>query len=289
MKLIATDLDGTLLNENHMISSENAKAIEKAQELGIQIVVATGRSYSSARIPMEKMGLTCPIICLNGAQVYMSNKELIRNVPLSKEVALQIHNACQKQGIYFELFTNKGVFSDSRENFIQVMVDIMTSANPDLSKEDVRSRAEMRFQDERVEIVEDYNAIFQQEDLDIYKFLAFSVKDEKLESVKADLIDDSEVAITSSGFDNLEFNHPKAQKGIALEFLSNKLSIDMKDVMAIGDNYNDVSMLKAAGRGVAMGNADDEIKQLCDVSTKSNKEDGVAYAIEKMLKDRQMI
>jgi hydroxymethylpyrimidine pyrophosphatase-like HAD family hydrolase len=106
-----------------------------------------------------------------------------------------------------------------------------------------------------------------------------------LAAVREELSEESGIAITSSGDINLEFNHPEAQKGIALKSFAASLGIEMKDVMALGDNWNDASMLKMAGRGVAMANAEEGIKELCEYSTKSNIEDGVAAAIEEMLQE----
>src|SRR5690625_2376428 len=93
------------------------------------------------------------------------------------------------------------------------------------------------------------------------------------------------ISITSSGAINIEFNHVDAQKGLALETLAKGMGIDMQDVMTLGDNFNDASMLQMAGRGVAMGNAEPEIKAMCDYTTKANDEHGVAVAIDEMLNE----
>ena len=116
--------------------------------------------------------------------------------------------------------------------------------------------------------------------------MAFSTVQDQLEAVHKELESDTDIAITSSGDINLEFNHPEAQKGFALKHYAARLGIDMKDVMSLGDNWNDASMLEMAGRGVAMANAADGIKDLCQYTTKSNREHGVAVAIEEMLKSR---
>jgi hydroxymethylpyrimidine pyrophosphatase-like HAD family hydrolase len=98
------------------------------------------------------------------------------------------------------------------------------------------------------------------------------------------LEDERNLTITSSGHLNLELNHRDANKGAALAFYSSRLGFDIEDVMALGDNLNDYSMLEAAGFSVAMENADPVIKELCDFTTKRHCEHGVAFAIEKVLK-----
>lgn len=285
MKLIATDLDGTLLNEQGKISPENVQAIKKATDLGIKFVVATGRSYGAASGPLKDAGLISPIISMNGAVTYDTEGNVMREALLDKTVARQIQLACEKEEIYFEVFTSNGIYSTSREYFIEVMVDVLRTINPDASEKDLRESANMRFQEEPVEFISDYDRLFTMNDLKIYKILAFSINKEKLVRVQTELKDEAGITITSSGDINLEFNNPDAQKGIALEELANDLGIEMQDVMALGDNFNDVSMLEKAGRGVAMGNAADAIKEVCSYSTDSNSNHGVALAIEEMLKE----
>jgi len=283
MKLIASDLDGTLLDEDGLVSNENVQAIQKAIKQGIKFVVATGRSYQAASKPLQAVGINCPIITLNGAIAYSEHKEVLRNIPMDKTIAKKVLSICRDADMYIEFFTNKGIFSVSKEYFVEVMMDIMKSANPDATEAEIRQQAEMRFQAEEVHFIDNYDTIFSMDDLEIYKVLSFSFVKDKLDQVRTVLEEETELAVTSSGDINLEFNHPDAQKGIALESLAASMGIEMKDVMALGDNWNDASMLKAAGRGVAMGNADDGIKALCSYTTKANYEHGVALAIEAML------
>lgn len=283
MKLIASDLDGTLLNEIGQVSENNAAAIKKAVDQGIHFVVATGRSWDSASKPLQAAGITSPVISLNGATIYDEDGELLHEVKMNRDVAKEVLSVCREAEMYLEFFTNKGIYSASREYFVEVLVDIMKSANPNLTEEEIRANAHLRFQNEPVEFIDDYDLIFEMDDVVIYKILGFSLKPEKLAGVRASLGKEKELVITSSGDINLEFNHPQAQKGVALKNLADRLNIPMEDIVAVGDNWNDVSMLQAAGKGIAMGNASDEIKQLADGVTKSNIEDGVAALIESIL------
>lgn len=283
MKLIASDLDGTLLNEIGQVSENNAAAIKKAVDQGIRFVVATGRSWDSASKPLQAAGITSPVISLNGATIYDEDGELLHEVKMNRDVAKEVLSVCREAEMYLEFFTNKGIYSASREYFVEVLVDIMKSANPNLTEEEIRANAHLRFQNEPVEFIDDYDLIFEMDDVVIYKILGFSLKPEKLAGVRASLGKEKELVITSSGDINLEFNHPQAQKGVALKNLADRLNIPKEDIVAVGDNWNDVSMLQAAGKGIAMGNASDEIKQLADGVTKSNIEDGVAALIESIL------
>lgn len=286
MKLIASDLDGTLLNDEGMVSKENAEAIKKVIDQGIQFVVATGRSYDAARIPLQSVNITCPIISLNGAVSYEADQTIINKIEMDKEVSRKILKVCQKYNMYIEFFTSNGIYSESRDGFVEVLMDIMRSANPAISEEEIRERADLRFQSEPVTFINHYEDVFAIENLEIYKVLVFSTNQDQLTAVHKELESETNMAITSSGDINLEFNHPDAQKGFALKKYADQLGIDMKDVMTLGDNWNDASMLEMAGRGVAMANAADGIKALCQYTTKSNSEHGVAVAIEEMLRSR---
>lgn len=283
MKLIATDLDGTLLNEDGQISQRNADMLKEAIRQGIQVIVATGRSYTAAMKPLQAIGLQLPIICLNGANVYTASGERLRSIPLSKSLTNKIVDQCQAHEVYFELYTNKGIYSPDRAKFVDVIINIMLSANPSLSRKEIEERAALRFQEEAFHTTEDFHGLIMDKQVEIYKALAFSLEKNILEQVKTVFTKKDNVVITSSGYDNAEFNHPDAQKGIALSLFAAENGINLNDVMAIGDNYNDLSMLKIVGRSVAMGNAEQAVKDACTIITDKNDQNGVAKAIEAIL------
>ncbi|WP_158211524.1 Cof-type HAD-IIB family hydrolase [Alkalihalobacterium alkalinitrilicum] len=286
MKLIASDLDGTLLNEVGEVSSENAAAIRKAQSQGILFVVVSGRSYEYARKPLQNVGITCPVICTNGAAIFSEEGKLVKKSLLHKRPAKQVLSTCLEEDVYMEIFTNKGGFSTNYERYLQVVLNIFETANPSINKETVLHFAEARFKDENIIVNNNFEEIIDDEEVEIYKMLAFSKQNSQLESIRASLTSVEKLVITTSASGNLEFNDIEAQKGIALRHFAQHLGIDMRDVMAIGDNFNDETMLKMAGLGVAMGNASEEIKALADVTTKSNIDHGVAFAIEERLHNR---
>lgn len=285
MKMIASDLDGTLLNEKGEISLENVQAIKKAVEKGLTFVVATGRSYDSANRILTDAGISCPIICLNGACAYDIFGNLIRNIPMNAQVCRKIVSVCQKAEMYTELFMENIVFSTGKDNFMDVAIQMFKNAMPDSTENEIRQVVERRFQDENVQFIDNFEKLLSGKSGNIYKVLSFSLHEGKLGWAYDELKNETGMIITSSGHLNLEFNHTEANKGLALKNLVNNMGIEMKDVMALGDNLNDKSMLQEAGRGVAMGNAAVEIKELCRYNTKTNTENGVAFAIEEMLKE----
>jgi Cof subfamily protein (haloacid dehalogenase superfamily) len=285
IKCIATDMDGTLLNSVQLVSKENIAAIQKAQAQGIEVVVATGRSYQEARLPLDEAGIQCPIICVNGAEIRSLEGKRISATPIDKETAKRIAQKLNDHDVYFEVYTNEGSFTHDTEKAVSIYLDITLSANPDANQEMAREKAERRVSGGRVGVIEDYNILFEKEEYVIYKFLAFCFDQERLDRAKKSLDDAADLAISSSGHENLEITHINAQKGIALESFVNAKGIALAETMAIGDNLNDVSMLERVGRSVAMGNASYYVKSLCDVITDTNQESGVGKAILEVLHD----
>jgi Cof subfamily protein (haloacid dehalogenase superfamily) len=279
IKCIASDMDGTLLNSNQQISEENKAAILKAQAQGIEFVVATGRSYQEATYVLAQAGLTCPVICVNGAEVRSKEGEVLSATPIDKQLASEVAARLSDKDVYFEVYTNKGAFTTDMDKAISILIDIVMSANPEANREEITDVAGARLRDGLIHTIEDYELLFADENYQIYKLLAFSLEAGRLESANQSLLELEGLAVSTSGHDNLEITNEQAQKGIALESFVTEKGMDLTETMAIGDNYNDVSMFEKAGRSVAMGNADYYIKSLCDVITDTNEASGVAKAI----------
>ncbi|MCM2535676.1 Cof-type HAD-IIB family hydrolase [Neobacillus pocheonensis] len=283
IKCIATDMDGTLLNSIQQVSQENKEAILKAQAQGIEVVVATGRSYQEATYALNEAGLNCPVIGVNGAEVRTKEGDVISAISIDKQIAKGVAKKLQENEVYFEVYTNDGAYTIDGDKAVSIIVDIILSANPDVNMQEAVTAAEKRVHEGRIHLIDNYDVLFNDEDAQVYKFLAFSFDSKRLEAASNELADFKELTVTTSGHENLEITHKDAQKGIALEAFVKTNGIDLSETMAIGDNFNDVSMFERGGRAVAMGNAGFTIKSLCDVVTDTNDENGVAKAILEVL------
>src|SRR5699024_10918912 len=231
MKLIATDMDGTLLNELGEVSPENVQAIQKALDKGIQVIVATGRSYDGASKIIHEAGLSLPIICLNGAMTYTENKELIKEIPMERGIVQKIQKLCERENLYYEIFSQNKSYSVGREEFKQVMIDIAKTTNPLIPKEELNERAQPRLQEEEVEITEDFDELLANQDLHFYNLLAFSLDKDILTKIAKEFQEEPSLAITASGDINIEFNHIDARKGFAVkEFRSEEHTSDSSHV-----------------------------------------------------------
>ncbi|USK41538.1 HAD family hydrolase [Cytobacillus firmus] len=283
IKCIASDMDGTLLTATQKITPENLEAIKAAQEKGVEVVIATGRSYFEASFVLDEAGISCPIICANGAEVRASDGKVVSSSPLEKDLAKKAAYILVQNNVYFEVYTNQGTYTIDEDRGVSIIVDIFLSGNPEADIDEVTKAAEERFTKGLVHKVNSYDELFNSDEHQIYKLLAFSFEPDFLVSAKEDLLKLEGMAVSSSGDENLELTSVNAQKGIALEAFVKEKGISLLETMAIGDNYNDLSMFKRAGRSVAMGNADDIIKAQCDVVTSANEESGVAKAIWEVL------
>ncbi len=283
VKLIAVDLDGTLLNEENQISFNNLEAIKFAQTNGVEVVVATGRAHFDVQAIFKDTGLKTWIIGANGATIHQPNGELFHAEAINRDEALNILGKLEQEGFYYEVFSKDSIISPQNgRQLLAIEIDRVTSANPEVNTEQLKYAAGKQFSQTGFSYIKSYQDLAEA-DIDFYNILAFSFDEDKLKRGRSYFEDTTDLTIVSSAKHNFELEHRNASKGIALTILANKLTIDLIDTAAVGDSYNDLSMLKVAGRSAAMGNAPEEIKKSCHEVTLQNVEDGVAHFIYSLI------
>jgi 5-amino-6-(5-phospho-D-ribitylamino)uracil phosphatase len=284
--LIALDMDGTLLNSEGRISEGNKEAIVRAQKEGHIVAIATGRAYNDAYRQLERVGLVCPIIGLNGASITLIDGTAIGDVPLDKEKLIPVLEWVRKQqDLYCEIYTNDAVYVGlHNRKHLEELADSVADKYPDL-----REIVKKQFQQAIVTYVNDIREVWLEKDTVFYKVLIFSLNKESLEAASLKCKDISGVTVTSSHPNNIEINHEQATKGHALTKLAAYYNIDMKDTVAVGDSHNDLSMFAVAGYRVAMGNAAPKVKENSDFVTRTNDEDGVALFLEKLMNNDRFV
>lgn len=280
VKLIVSDMDGTLLNEKMMISQANADAIREAENQGIPFVVATGRGFTEAKPLLEEAGLSCPIITLNGAQVYDEKGTILKTAGITKDTARKILTTIREHNLYCEITTSKGIFSDNKAKRIESVASLLFETNPDTTYKMAVILAAARLEIMNINYINDYDELIDDETIDVLKIIAFSQDGSNvLNPVAAELNEIGDLAITSSFENNIEINNVEAQKGIAVSEMAKKMAIDLDDIMTFGDNLNDLSMLKITGYSFAMENGAQETKDVAKYLTSTNNENGVAEGI----------
>lgn len=285
IKLIATDMDGTLLNAAHEISEENIQAIEYAQSQGITVVIATGRAFYEANTPIAQTDLKLPYICLNGAEVRDESFNISSTSNLNRELIDRITDVLNRESIYYQIYTNIGIYTENPQRDLDIYIDIAERAGQQADVEKIKAGIQKRIDNGTLKVVDNYDKIKDTPGEIVMKILAFDGDLEKIDRVSEELAQSGSLAVSSSSRGNIEITHADAQKGIALQTIADRLKVDMSDVMAIGDNLNDVSMLERAGYSVAMANATDEVKATAKFETESNENSGVGKAIMKLLKE----
>ena len=283
INLIATDMDGTLLNAAHEISEENINAIHYAQSLGITVVIATGRAFYEASTPVAQTDLKVPYICLNGAEVRDESFNISSTSNLNRELIDRITGELNSEDIYYQIYTNIGIYTENPERDLEIYIDIAERAGQQADVEKIKAGIQKRIDNGTLKVVENYDKIKETPGEIVMKILAFDSDLEKIDRVSAKLAESGSLAVSSSSRGNIEITHADAQKGIALATIAEKLHIDMDNVMAIGDNRNDISMLERVGYPVAMSNGTEEVKAASKYITETNENSGVGKAIMKLL------
>ena len=285
INLIATDMDGTLLNAAHEISEENIQAIKYAQSLGITVVIATGRAFYEANTPVNQTDLKVPYICLNGAEVRDESFNIMSTSNLNRELINRITEELNHEDVYYQVYTNLGIYTEKPEKDLDIYIDIAERAGQTADVEKIKQGIQKRIDNGTLKVVENYDKIEKTPGEIVMKILAFDSDLSKIERVSRKLAESGSLAVSSSSRGNIEITHSDAQKGIALETIAERLNIDMQNVMAIGDNLNDVSMLERVGYPVAMDNATEEVKQVAKYVTETNEQSGVGKAIMKLIQE----
>ena len=283
INLIATDMDGTLLNAAHEISEENINAIHYAQSLGITVVIATGRAFYEASTPVAQTDLKVPYICLNGAEDRDESFNISSTSNLNRELIDRITGELNSEDIYYQIYTNIGIYTENPERDLEIYIDIAERAGQQADVEKIKAGIQKRIDNATLKVVENYDKIKETPGEIVMKILAFDSDLEKIDRVSAKLAESGSLAVSSSSRGNIEITHADAQKGIALATIAEKLHIDMDNVMAIGDNLNDISMLERVGYPVAMSNGTEEVKAASKYITETNENSGVGKAIMKLL------
>ena len=268
IRLIAMDMDGTLLGkERGVIPPVNLQALRSAQARGIHLCLASGRAPDDAGFHAADAGLPMHIIALNGGVILLEPLGPVvssRHIP--EDAARRVYGLIQQAGLPFALFSDHDVAISRPSAYVGQMKEVWGTF---MDREGGRTR-----------VLTDPGAV-EPRLARVSKFVVTSISDPALlpplrASIGALC---PEVEVTSSWIDNIEINPRGVNKGAALTALAEHLGISMAQVMAIGDNDNDVSMLEAAGFGVAMGNATPAALAAADYVTLPCLENGVAAAI----------
>ena len=250
-RLVAVDLDGTLLDQERQLRPTTVEIIKTVAAQGVKFTIATGRLYPSALPFARQLGLDVPIITYNGAMIKSSlSGEVIQHLTLTRDLAREALQLMANEDLYRFLYLEDCIYTDAAE-YVQYSAALQVP----------------------IHLVEDLNPVLETNPT----MVVFRAAQEKIPGLTEKLAANfgEAVYVLNSWPDFVELLHPQASKAKALARLAADLGIRREEIIAIGDGWNDVEMLEYAGLGVAVANAQAEVKARADLVTNGKHEEGV--------------
>lgn len=288
-KLIAIDLDGTMLNSYGEVTENTKRVLKQTKQKGADVVITSGRSIDSIKYIASEIDSSKYMIAGNGAVVYdRSQNKILYEKYIPKNKALDIIQICEENSIYYNVYTNKTIIADG------LRYNVLYYYKENLKKEDQKKT--------HITLVENIENYIKEmnEDEKIMKIFICDKNKTVFNSIvrkfsvieDIDILDVSHMArkVIKQGTEDIpieyyytEISMKDVDKWYALEFLIKKLGIPKEEVMAIGDNVNDRKMIEEAGKGIVMGGSTPKVSEVADYITLDCNNEGVAKAIEKFI------
>ncbi len=260
VKMFVTDLDGTLLPSGKEVSAENIEAVKKMDAAGITVTIATGRMYRAALPVAQALEVNVPIITYNGALIKSVDGEVIHGEYLPENLIVELVNFFEERNWYLQSYSGDVLHIPARDKYA-----VSYETAQEVEGMVVGWDGLKKFTKESCKVLSITDGA---EDTDI----RVKAVNEKFSG---------RVSAFKSNANYAEIVLPGVSKAAAIKILADKLKIEKSEIMAIGDSENDLPMLKAAGKSIAMGNAVEEVKNVCDFVTGNCEADGFAEAVYK--------
>lgn len=260
IKMIVSDLDGTLLDGAYRLSAENRAALQKAAARGVLVMLATGRMFCSAARYARELGLDSPVISYNGALVQTMDGAVLASAFLPPEVVTKTLRYIFSRGWYVQLYTAEGLFYAAETEAARVYRSASGVAGAAVGEGGLLARTE-----------------------GVPKLLVVAENPAQTAPVIGELTRalSGEVDVMASNPTYIEIVRPGVSKAAAMLAIAENRGIKTAEIMAMGDSGNDVAMLRAAGLGVAMGNASPAVREAADAVTARVEENGAALAVRR--------
>jgi len=254
-KMVVLDLDDTLLNKEHRISHQTIDTLELLKSRGVEIVVATGRMYCSALPYIKQLGLIGSMITYNGAYIKdVEKNEVIFHQPIELNIAKEILLEAEAADLYTNIYIDDKLY--------------VKELGPESDLYEKISRVDAIPVGKLSEFISEVptKLLIVEEDLDKNQHYRNLFKEKYRDSVE----------VTESKAFFIEFMAKDVSKGKAIKIVADNLNVNLKEIIAIGDSWNDIEMIKTAGLGIAMGNAPDGVKKHADMIADTHDNEGVS-------------
>ncbi len=263
IKMLVLDIDGTIFRKDYTATKRVKDTLKKIVEKGIKVVLCTGRMYAATKQIAKELGLTTPVICYQGGLVknFCDNEKTLWERTMEKTLALDVIKELKKRKVFFNLYINDILMVEEDNYLIRQYVDARNIK---------------------------YEVVNNCEELDltgVNKILAIDDDTKLIENLQKEMAEKykDKLYVIRSTPRFCEFSNPEATKGNALRYLAKMWDLKQEEIMACGDQDNDIEMLLAAGTKVAMGNATEDLKKIADYVTDTVDNDGVVKAVEKFI------
>lgn len=265
-KMVCLDIDGTLLNSKHKITGITKEVIGIiANDNQIKVILVSARMPKGVLFLQKELNIMQPIICYSGALVMDDKANILSNTSIAVSDVRQVYKFAKEIGVHISLYKDDEWYIEKIDKWAKQESEI-TNISSNIIK------------------FNDLFNIWEQEILGPNKILCMAEpNDIKLLDTKLKRYNSNSLNIYPSKPTYLEVMPNNASKTSAIEFLCRKFDIQKSEILAIGDNYNDINMIEFAGLGIAMENAPDQVKRYADKVTLSNDENGVAEALKKYI------
>jgi len=268
--MIGVDLDGTLLNSDHIVTPFTEQAVREAIAQGVLFTVATGKTYSSTPDLARQFDIQIPIICGNGTVVYRPDGTVLFEDPIPRELAIEAVRMARAAGVWPVVYAGRGLLASAWDANVEELVahhepvpEIIPDLERALATDHTPAKLVLMHQDRQTLV--DF-----QEQLEA----TFAGRAQVMRSGLASVVELLPLGVT---------------KGTALAFVLDHLGLSALETMALGDSFNDLDMIRRAGIGVAMGNAPPPVRAGADYVTGTNDEDGVGHAIRRFVLDARSV
>lgn len=265
-QLLVSDIDGTLIEGSNIVAKPVIEAVNKLVDKGRHFAIATGRLYPGGRLIFDQFGCDGYLVACNGAIVkHVGTDEIVDHTPIPKALAKTVITTLKSFGVYFHIYTENGMVS---EKFDHTLAAYAKGLKFIPGSENFT-----------IEIVHDIMTIFDREN--VYKIGCKYDGSAESEKVVDALKAISGTEVVQSHATLFDVMVEGVSKGEGIKHLAEKLGFTIEEVVAVGDNANDMEMLQTAGLGVAMMNANDDVKAVADEVTDHVNDFGVKTLIEK--------
>lgn len=284
IKVFASDMDGTLLGDDHNFTPETIKTIKKATDAGYRFIICTGRDYHGALRVIKDTGILCDYILGSGSEVRNSDEEVLVRHPMDYDLCERIYDTIKQYPVFYMFMTGGYNYQfGTEEEALNGLALHLRRFLCDLPLEELKKTPDFARFRKNYKVVKDL-AEMKARNLTVFKIFLDTDDMEILHEINEKLKDIPDIAAASSFSNNIEITHVSAQKGPVLKEYIESLGYAMDEVMVFGDSMNDYSMMSMDFATVAVSNAMPEILKVSKYTTRSNTENGVAYAMEEVMK-----